>query len=267
MTLGEQCSVVLQMCLYGFAQTFNLLTDVGIFVDTSKILPNCDELISTNLTNKAGESLHCSGGNYTSSVLDQSKTDLRILQLTLAAFFLLGGILFLTQLFLYFKYLVAAGSPSFEHDIDDSTFLQRFYKIHGVLLALEAVVHDMPVGLIAIELCVLVWRQPNCWECVAMFSSGAIDEISLSKTNLWLGIKLASLAPITFYKGRSFTSTCASRVIDLNVSQNAMRIPKAADVSSFIAKNRPYLNSFFTQSLLTYMHGVSQNMLSKLGKI
>ena len=220
MTLGEQCAVMLQMCLYGFAQTFNLLTDVGIFVDTSKILPNCDELISQNLTNEVGESLRCSGGNYTSSVLDQSKTDIRILQLTLAAFFLLGGVLFLTQIFLYFKYLVAVGSPTFEHDIDDSPFLQRFYKIHGVLLALEAVVHDLPAGLIVIELCVLVWRTPNCWECVAIFSSGATDEASLSKTNLWLGIKLASLAPITFYKGRSFTRTCTSRVVNLNVSQN-----------------------------------------------
>lgn len=237
MTLGERCSVVLQMSLYGFTQAFNLLTDVGIFVDTSKTLPSCDELISYNLTNGAGRSLRCSEGNFTSNVLDDNRTDLRILQLTLAAFFLLGGTLFLTQLFMYFKYLVAVGSPTFEHDVDDSPFLQRFYKVHGVLLALEAVVHDIPVGLIVIELCALAWRQPNCWACVAMFSSGEPNtEASLSKTNLWLGIKLASLAPITFFKGRSlFTSTCASRGYwNLIVCQNKIRISEVVtlEVSS-----------------------------------
>ena len=194
--------MALQLGLYFFTQVFNLLTDVGIFVDSSKILPDCDETINSNLTNELGESLRCSDGtNFTSNVLDNAKTNLRILQFTIAAFFLLGGVLFLTQLFMYFKYYFARGSPSFEHDTDDSTFLKHFYKIHGVLLALEAILHDAPLGFIVIELCVLVWEQPNCWECVPIFSGNTPDEVSLSKTNLWLGIKLASLVPITFYKG------------------------------------------------------------------
>ncbi len=202
MTVGDRCSVVLQLCLYFVTQVFNLLTDVGLFVDSSKILPDCDETIKNNLTNERGESVRCSGGdNFTSTALDNSRTDLRILQFTIAAFFLLGGILFFSQLFMYFKYFVARGSASFEHDIDNSTFLQHFYKIHGATLALEAILHDAPLGFIVIELCVLVWKQPNCWECIAMFSSDAPNEVSLSKTNLWLGIKLASLVPITFYKG------------------------------------------------------------------
>lgn len=202
MTVGDRCSVVIQLCIYLFTQAFNLLTDVGIFVDSSKILPDCDKIINSNFTNEADESVRCSGGdNFTSTALENSKTDLRILQITIAAFFLLGGFLFLTQLFMYFKYFVASGSPSFEHDIDDSLFLKHFYKIHGIILALEAILHDVPLGFIVIELSALVWEQPNCWECVAIFSSDTPDEVSLSKTNLWLGIKLASLVPITFYKG------------------------------------------------------------------
>jgi hypothetical protein len=202
MTVTDRCSVVLQLCLYFFAQVFNLLTDVGIFVDSSRILPTCDETINSNSTNELGKSLRCSdGNNFTSSILDNGKTNLQILQFTIAAFFLLGGVLFLTQLVMYFKYFVARGSPSFEHDIDDSTFLKHFYKIHGVLLGIEAILHDAPLGFIVIELCVLVWEQPNCWECIAIFSNDTPDEVSLPKTNLWLGIKLASLVPVTFYKG------------------------------------------------------------------
>ena len=210
MTVGDRCSVVVQLILYILTQTFNALTDVGIYVDSSTILPTCDDLQSSNVTNDAGDSIRCSGnGNFTSGELKDAETNLRRVQLTIAAFFLLGGAFFLVQLFMYFKYLTARGSPEFEHDVDDSTFLRNFYKIHGLVLSLEAILHDLPMGFIVVELCVLVWQQPNCWGCVAIFSSGAPDEeVSLSKTNLWLGLKLASLVPVTFYKGewRKFNS-------------------------------------------------------------
>ena len=202
MTIGDRCSVLIQLFLYFASQLFNLLTDVGVFIDSSKILPHCDEVINSNFTNNLGESVLCSGNaTFKSSVLDNSKTDIRILQLTLAGFFLLEGFLFISQLFIYFKYFTAQGSPTFEHDIDDSTFLKHFYKIHGIVLGIESILHDIPVGFIVIEMCALLWQQPNCWECIAILSTETPDEVSLSKTNLWLGIKLASLVPITFYKG------------------------------------------------------------------
>lgn len=184
-------------------ESFNLLTDVGLYVDSSKILSDCDKHINSSMTNNLDESIVCSNGeNYTSGALESSKTDLRILHITLAGFFILGGLLFLSQLFIYYMYLRASKSPSFEHNVDESSFLKHFYKIHGLILGVESIIHDLPVGFIAIELCVLVWQQPNCWECVNILSTASPAEVSLEKTNLWLGIKISSLVPVTLYKGK-----------------------------------------------------------------
>ncbi|XP_046860162.1 uncharacterized protein LOC124453388 [Xenia sp. Carnegie-2017] len=205
MTLGNKSSVCLQFFLYFATEIFNLLTDVGLYIDSSSILSECDDVIdmkNSSELNGVGDSVKCSdGGNFTSSALKNAKTDLIILQLTLAGFFVCGAVLFISQVVIYCKYFKAARSHSFEYDCENSEFLKSFYKIHGFILGFGTILHDIPVGLIVVELCVLVWQQPNCWECVKIFSSTSFSEVSLSKTNLWLGIKLGSLAPITFYKG------------------------------------------------------------------
>lgn len=205
MTLGNKSSVCLQFFLYFATEIFNLLTDVGLYIDSSSILSECDDVIdikNSSELNGVGNSVKCSdGGNFTSSALKSAKTDLIILQLTLAGFFICGAVLFISQVVIYCKYFKAARSRSFEYDCENSEFLKSFYKIHGFILGFGTILHDIPVGLIVVELCVLVWQQPNCWECVKIFSSTSFSEVSLSKTNLWLGIKLGSLAPITFYKG------------------------------------------------------------------
>lgn len=219
MTVGDRASVIVQIFIYFFGQVFNLLTDVGLLVEVLKSVDLCDDVLNQNITNAGsvtvanrtifngtGQTIHCSTNEtyFTKTALEGAKSDVRNMLITIAVFSLIGAVFFIAQLVMYFKYLKARSSSEFEFAIDKSTFLKHFYKIHSVLLCGEGVLHDLPMGFIVVELCTLVWKQPNCWECVSLFSSEIPEEVSLSKTNLWLGIKLASLVPITLYKGRTY---------------------------------------------------------------
>lgn len=233
MTVGDRASVLVQIFLYLFTQSFNLLTDVGIFVENFKSLDLCDNVLNDNTTKAPNLTIRCSGdGNFTRSSLEAAKTDSMTMLITIAVFLFIGIILFFAQLIMYFKYLAARGSPEFEHNIDKSTFLKHFYKIHGVVLFIEAILHDFPIGFVVVELCALVWKQPNCWECVPRFLPGVSPkEVSLAKSNLWLGIKLASLAPVTLYKGRKFLLLFKRRTSHVPI--NSMLISLSRRLSSF----------------------------------
>lgn len=205
MTVGDRAAVLVQISLYFFAQVFNLLTDVGIFVENSKSLSLCDDILNNNATNGPNLTISCSGnGSFSRNTLEGAQTEVQNMLIIISFFFVVGGLFFFTQLFIYFKYLVARNSSEFQFNVDSSKFLKHFYKIHGFLLFGEAILHDLPIGFVVVELCSLVWKQPNCWECVPLLSAETPEEVSLSKTNLWLGVKLASLAPITLYKGEKF---------------------------------------------------------------
>ena len=200
MTVGDQSAVVVQIFLYSLPQLFNLLTDVGLIVDSWTAPKLCDEVLGDRSTNAS--LVNCSSGaNFSVSALEGAKADAIRISFVILVFTGIGGVLFVIQVSMFLRYFIARRDIEFEHNIDRSYFLRNFYTIHGVVLAIEAILHDIPMGFIVVELCTSVWKEPNCWECVIL-GAGTTSEISLSKTNLWLGIKLVSLVPITLYKGR-----------------------------------------------------------------
>ncbi|KAL9979713.1 hypothetical protein ACROYT_G017415 [Oculina patagonica] len=205
-------SYIIQFTVYSVLQGYNVASDIGMFFDVFNAVKKCNELESSS-SNINGTQVDPGGtkviycrepGNYTLSDLDKHITTLEILQWFFLIFAGIGVGLYIAHLCTLLPNLCKhCHDPEFEHEVaamDTPKYYRSIVHIHTVFMCLETFVHDIPVSCLAVELSVHYFGPANCWEC-AVSASSIPAELSLSRSSLWIGLKVSAVALITIYKG------------------------------------------------------------------
>lgn len=199
-----------QIVLYALFQGFNIGTDVGIFLETTKTYAKCQELATASIyignTTNLTDNIYCVNklANATQShLLDQIGT-LKILEGVFFFFICLSGGIYVVHIAVMFPNACKHWKdPNFENMLGEApAYYQKILQIHTMFLLLESVIHDMPMSSLAMEMCAQMWGIGgiNCWECASSLDALPVEQ-SLPGCSKWLGLLLGSIALVSIYKG------------------------------------------------------------------
>lgn len=202
----------IQIFLYAIFQGFNIGTDVGIFLETTKMYSKCNALATTIIyvgnTTNVTDHIYCvnSLSNATQGhLMDQIQT-LQILQGVFFFFICLSGGIYVVHIAVLFPNACRHWrDENFENMLAEApAYYQKILQIHTLFLLLESVIHDMPMSSLAIEMCAQMWGigGVNCWECASSMELLPTAAQSLPGCEKWLGLLLGSIALVSIYKGK-----------------------------------------------------------------
>lgn len=210
--MSTKCSYVIQFTVYSILQGYNVISDIGMFLDVFFAVQKCSELADSSINRTEiykGETkrIYCrQPGNFTLSDLDKHIQSLQIMQWFFLIFAVIGTSLYFAHMCILLPNLCKhCRDPEFEQELD-SPHTSRYYRnivhTHTVFMLLETLIHDIPASCLAVELSLhyFVPAQINCWECA--LSAGLIPaELSLQRGSLWIGLKISAVGLISIYKG------------------------------------------------------------------
>ncbi|EDO39491.1 predicted protein [Nematostella vectensis] len=200
----------IQIFLYAGFQGFNIGTDVGIFLETTKTYAKCYELATTPIyltnTTNTTDQIYCVNklANATQSHLMDQLQILTILEGTFFFFICLSGAVYMVHIAVLFPNACRHWrDDNFENMLAEaSPYYSKVLQIHTYFLLLESVIHDVPMSCLAIEMCAQMWGIGgiNCWECASSLEALPAPHAQPG-CEMWLGLLLGSIALVSIYKG------------------------------------------------------------------
>lgn len=205
------CGFLLQIIFYAIFQGFNIGTDFGVFLETSKTYARCDELSTgmlqplsndTNLTRP-----YCvATENATQALLGEKAATLQLLEGVFFFFICLSGGIYVIHIVVLFPNTCKHwNDENFENMVSEAgPYYQKILQIHTLFLLLETLVHDVPMSCLAVELCAQMWGAGgiNCWDCALTPQELPKNPMAQINCEMWLGLLLGSIAIVSIYKGK-----------------------------------------------------------------